>query len=155
MARPVAYHSDSGQSVVLARVEDHMKKPVPATSLPSLSADLKQQVLGRARSAVLSESADIDRIMKAASTTLVDPGVPIGGYVDGQRRAAQPVAEDGAGGMKKKLLHVYIDADVGFLLKETAARGRVSPRVLLEAIIKAACSGDVGADKQVKSGSVS
>ena len=131
-----------------------MTKPEQDAVLPAISEGLKQRVLERGRSVVMSEPADIEPIMKAASTTLVDPGVLMDDYVGSERRKTpRPVVGAGDVGKKPKLNHVYIDAEVGFLLKEAAARGRMSPRVLLEAIIKAACSGETSKDDRVKRGS--
>ena len=124
-------------------------KKAPTEILPKPTSDLKTLVQGRARSAVLSAPADLDVMMKAASTTLVDPGVPFGDYVDGKRRnPGKAPAGDKArnSAVPTKLFHSYMDVEVGYMLKEVAARRRMSPRALLEEIVRQACKA-AGAGK--------
>ena len=120
-------------------------KKASIETLPTRTSDLKTLVQSRARSAVLSAPADIDVMMKAGSTTLVDPGVPFGDYVDGERRkTGKAPARDKAGNnaVPPKLFHSFIDGEVGYMLKEEAARRRMSPRALLEEIVRQACQAE-------------
>ena len=114
-----------------------------AEAAASPPKDLKQLVQGRGRSEVMAQPEDIEAMMQSASTTLVDPGVALGDFVDGKRRQSGKLLKSNkpvAGAAPTKMFHSYMDAEVGFLLKETAARRRMSPRALLEEIIRAACT---------------